>query len=92
MMSKRQAAFRADYRSKISPWYSGIGHIGVVYAIGIAALAYCIPRIHALSALEWAVVPIAFVGQARLRVGSTTRHALRSKHMGPPPIRAPKAA
>jgi fatty acid desaturase len=27
MMSQRQAAFRADYRPGISPWYSGLGHV-----------------------------------------------------------------
>ena len=34
-MSKRQAAFRADYRQRISPWYSGVGHVALIYAIGI---------------------------------------------------------
>ena len=61
MMTKRQAAFRAAYRAKISPWYSGIGHIGVVYAIGIAALAYFIPHIHQPTLLEWLVVPVVFL-------------------------------
>jgi hypothetical protein len=61
MMGKRQAAFRADYRRKISPWYNGYAHIGVVYAIGIAALAYFIPHIHRPSALDWAVVPVVFL-------------------------------
>ena len=60
-MGKRQAAFRADYRRKISPWYNGYAHIGVVYAIGIAALAYFIPHIHQPTALEWAVVPVVFL-------------------------------
>jgi hypothetical protein len=60
-MGKRQAAFRADYRRKISPWYNGYAHIGVVYAIGIAALAYFIPHIHRPSALDWAVVPVVFL-------------------------------
>jgi hypothetical protein len=60
-MGKRQAAFRADYRRKISPWYNGYAHIGIVYAIGIAALAYFIPHIHRPSALEGAVVPVVFL-------------------------------
>jgi hypothetical protein len=61
MMGKRQAEFREDYRRKISPWYNGYAHIGIVYAIGIAALAYFIPHIHRPSALEWAVVPVVFL-------------------------------
>jgi hypothetical protein len=60
-MGKRQAAFRADYRRKISPWYNGYLHIGVVYAIGIAGLAYFIPHIHQPTLLEWAVVPVVFL-------------------------------
>jgi len=61
MMTQRQAEFRADYRRKISPWYSGIGHVAVVYAIGIAAFAYLVPRIHNPTPLEWAVVPVIFL-------------------------------
>ena len=34
MMPKRQEAFRADYRPRISPWYSGWLHVAVIYAIG----------------------------------------------------------
>ena len=58
MMSKRQAEFRADYRPRISPWYSGLLHVAVIYAIGFAALAYCIPRIHNPTWGEWLVVPV----------------------------------
>src|SRR5258708_1422571 len=60
MMTKRQAAFRADYRTRISPWYSGWLHVFVVYAIGAAALGYSIPHIQQPSWLEWSVVPIVF--------------------------------
>jgi hypothetical protein len=31
MMSKRQAAFRADYRERISPWYHGWAHVALIY-------------------------------------------------------------
>jgi len=61
MMPRRQEAFRADYRTRISPWYSGLLHVFVVYAIGAAALAYAIPRIHDPSWLEWSVVPVVFL-------------------------------
>jgi len=62
MMPTRQAAFRADYRTRISPWYSGWLHVLVVYAIGAAALAYFIPHIHSPSWTEWLVVPVVFLG------------------------------
>jgi hypothetical protein len=61
MLSKRQEAFRADYRPRISPWYSGLLHVFVIYAIGFAALAYCIPHIHSPSLAEWMVVPVVFL-------------------------------
>ncbi|HTT78701.1 MAG TPA: hypothetical protein VMF86_03390 [Stellaceae bacterium] len=61
MMPKRQAEFRADYRPRISPWYSGLLHVFVIYAIGAAALAYCILHIHRPSWAEWLVVPIVFL-------------------------------
>jgi hypothetical protein len=61
MMSKRQAEFRAAYRPRISPWYSGLLHVAVIYAIGGAALAYCIPHIHRPSAAQWLVVPVVFL-------------------------------
>ena len=60
-MSQRQEAFRADYRPRISPWYSGEMHIVVIYAIGAAALAYFIPHIHNPSWTDWLVVPIVFL-------------------------------
>ena len=63
MMSKRQAEFRAEYRPRISPWYSGVLHVLVIYAIGFAALAYCIPRIHQPSPAEWLVVPVVFLAR-----------------------------
>jgi hypothetical protein len=62
MMSKRQQAFRADYRARISRWYNGPLHVALIYAIGIAALAYFIPHIESPTLLEWMVVPVVFVG------------------------------
>jgi hypothetical protein len=61
MMPKRQAEFRADYRPRISPWYSGTLHVVVIYAIGIAALIYFIRHIHNPSWAEWLVVPVVFL-------------------------------
>jgi hypothetical protein len=61
MMPKRQAAFRADYRPRVSPWYSGWLHVAVIYAIGGVALAYYIPHIHAPSWVEWSIVPLTLI-------------------------------
>lgn len=61
MMPLRQEAFRADYRPRISPWYSGVLHVAVICAIGIAALWYFIRHIHSPTALEWLVVPVVFL-------------------------------
>ena len=61
MMPKRQEAFRADYRARISPWYHGWAHVALIYAIGGALLAYAIPRIHSPTFAEWMVVPVVFM-------------------------------
>src|SRR5437762_5136952 len=62
VMTERQAAFRADYRARISPWYSGLAHVLVIAALGIATIWYCGRHIHDPSWLEWLVVPAAFLG------------------------------
>src|SRR5580693_4674366 len=40
MMTPRQEAFRADYRGRISPWYSGLAHVVVIAFIGILTIWY----------------------------------------------------
>ena len=40
MMTPRQAAFRADYRPRISPWYNGIAHVVLIAFLGLATIAY----------------------------------------------------
>lgn len=61
MMSKRQAAFRSDYREHVSPWYNGWAHVALIYAIGAAVLWYAVGRIHGPGWLEWLVVPAVFL-------------------------------
>ncbi|HYM03220.1 MAG TPA: hypothetical protein VET85_09760 [Stellaceae bacterium] len=61
MMSRRQAAFREDYRARISPWYNGWLHVVVVYAIGFAAIWLAARHIERPSWAEWLVVPAAFL-------------------------------
>ena len=62
MMTDRQRAFRAKYVSEISPWYSGLLHIGVMYAAGIGAIVWCVSRMQNPT-WEWLlVVPVALAG------------------------------
>lgn len=61
MMSKRQAAFRADYRTKIGKLYSGPLHVFVIYAIGFAAIWYFATHIHDTRWTDWLIVPLAFL-------------------------------
>jgi hypothetical protein len=61
MIGRRQAAFREEYRRRISPWYQGWAHVALIYAIGVATIWYAVGRIHAPSLSEWLVVPAAFL-------------------------------
>jgi hypothetical protein len=62
MMTPRQIAFRADYRARISPWYSGLAHVVVIAAIGIMTIWYAAGHIHSPTLAEWLVVPVTFLG------------------------------
>jgi hypothetical protein len=44
MMSERQRRFREEYQAQISPWYNGLVHVGVMYAVGLTVIAWCISR------------------------------------------------
>ncbi len=58
MMSERQRLFREDYQAQISPAYNGLVHIGVMYAAGVAAIAWSVSRMQDAS-WEWLlVIPI----------------------------------
>jgi hypothetical protein len=62
MMTERQRRFREQYVANISPWYSGLVHIGVMYAAGIAAIWWCVSRMHGAT-WEWLlIVPVALLG------------------------------
>ena len=60
MMSERQQKFRAEYQAQIHPLYSGLVHVGVMYAVGIAVIAYCISRLQGAT-WEWLLVAPVFV-------------------------------
>jgi hypothetical protein len=59
-MSQRQAAFRADFRTRIARAYSGWAHVALIYALGFAAIWYCVRQIANPAWYEFLVIPIAF--------------------------------
>jgi hypothetical protein len=57
-IGERQLKFRNDYQAQIHPLYSGQLHIGVIYVVGLTAIAWCVSRMHGAS-WEWLlVVPV----------------------------------
>lgn len=62
MMSERQRKFREQYKAKISPYYNGLLHIGVMYSFGIAALWYCFNKLENPT-WEWLlIIPVFLAG------------------------------
>jgi hypothetical protein len=62
MMTERQRKFREQYKGSISPWYNGLVHIGVMYAVGIGSIAWCVSRMQGAT-WEWLlVIPVAIAG------------------------------
>ncbi len=59
-LSRRQQAFRADFRSKIGKLYSGWAHVALIYALGGAAIWYFARQVHQPAWYEWLVIPVAF--------------------------------
>ena len=59
-MSRRQAAFRDDFRNRIAPAYAGWVHVALIYALGAAAIWYCVRQIAAPAWYEFLVIPAAF--------------------------------
>ncbi|MHB8353766.1 MAG: sterol desaturase family protein [Burkholderiales bacterium] len=62
MMSERQSKFRQRYRSNISPLYSGLVHVVVMYSIGIAAIWYCASGLRDASWEWFLAVPVFIAG------------------------------
>ena len=60
MMSERQRQFRAEYQAQISPAYNGLLHVGVMYIVGLAVIAWSLSRMEAPS-WEWLLVVPVFV-------------------------------
>lgn len=62
MMSQRQRKFREQYKAKISPFYNGLLHIGVLYGVGFGALWYCARQL-TNPTWEWfLIIPVFLAG------------------------------
>jgi hypothetical protein len=59
-MGARQARYREEYVSQIHPLYSGPVHIGVIYLVGIAVIAWCVSRTQNAT-WEWLLIVPVFV-------------------------------
>jgi hypothetical protein len=59
-LSRRQQAFRADFRSKIGRLYSGPAHVALIYALGATAIWYFARQVSQPAWYEWLVIPVAF--------------------------------
>ena len=60
LMSEKQRRFRQEYQAQIHPLYNGIVHIGVMYGVGVTAIAYFVSRMdHAT--WEWLLVIPVFI-------------------------------
>ena len=59
MMSERQRQFRTEYQAQIHPLYNGLVHVGVMYAVGLATIAWCVSRMHDAT-WEWLLVAPVF--------------------------------
>ena len=55
MMTERQRKFREQYKAAISPYYSGLLHIIVIYGVGLGAIWWSLGRLSNAS-WEWLVV------------------------------------
>lgn len=62
MMSEKQRLFREKYRARIEPWYHGLLHVAVMFAVGVTALVYCSGKLVSPT-WEWLlIVPVALAG------------------------------
>ncbi len=59
-MNERQRRFRAEYQAEIGRLYNGPLHIGVIYVVGIAVIAWCVSRLQG-AAWEWLLIVPVFV-------------------------------
>ncbi len=61
MMTERQRRFREQYRAAIGRYYSGLVHVGVMYAAGIAGVWYCLSQLQG-AGWEWLLLIPVLIG------------------------------
>ena len=62
MMTERQHKFREQYKAAISPYYSGLLHIAVMYGVGLGAIWWSVGRLENAT-WEWLlVIPVFLAG------------------------------
>ncbi|HEX2943406.1 MAG TPA: hypothetical protein VHO91_20295 [Rhodopila sp.] len=59
-MSRRQAAFREEFRARIAPAYAGWVHVALIFALGAAAIWYSARQLTSPAWYEYLVIPAAF--------------------------------
>jgi hypothetical protein len=59
-LSRRQQAFREDFRARIGRLYHGWAHVALIFAIGGAAIWYFARQVSSPAWYEWLIVPVAF--------------------------------
>ncbi len=60
-VSRRQMAFREDFRAKIGRLYHGWAHVALIYLIGGATIWYAARQMAAPAWWEYLVIPVAFL-------------------------------
>jgi hypothetical protein len=59
-LSRRQAAFREDFRTRIAPAYSGLMHVALIFLLVVSVIWLCARQIHGAAWYEYLVIPFAF--------------------------------
>jgi len=62
VMSERQRKFREAYIGQISPFYNGLLHVVVMYAVGIYLIYYSVSQLHDATWAWLTVIPVALAG------------------------------
>ena len=59
----RQEMYKQEFRDSTPSWYRGEYHLGVILAITLGTIWFCVARIHEPSVWEWLMlVPVFFFG------------------------------
>ena len=60
---KRQNMYKQEFHEKTPSWYRGEYHLGVILAVTLGTIWFCVARIYEITVWEWLLfVPMFFVG------------------------------